>query len=1242
LAYVLWLVVILKCVTPPVWSSPTGAFSWARVDISQPTPALTADAIAPSPLRDLPVPVHDPLPVADSAGSMKPIQLESAPPIAADVRIDMSKSMATPQAKPEERASQLDLCSVLTIVWLCGAFALAGALVIRRIVYTVVLWRACIPADEMAISLVAELSRRLGIRRRVRVLVTAKPFGPAVCGLWRPKLLLPQNLVSACRAGDLERIIAHELIHVRRGDEVVGTLQLVAQVLWWFHPLVWWANREMCREREHCCDEEAIASLDCDPHSYAQTLLDTLKLKRRMRPLLAFAAARAGEVTSRRLERIMDDRRTFHHRMPRACWGVLIAGLAFVLPGAGLSVDAASSAPIEDQPATSAQAPPFQQPSVASKPSSENSATGGGSSVSKPDKIGRAAPRDMAIIDDTDLGLIKFSPDGRSICVSADDFTATRLYVAPYPPTRLEDYRRIVELRNTWYGVRAIGWCHTEPERLAFIVEQTTSRELPRLTLETSVFLDLKRVVAEANLTREDFDLILYTVNADGTGLRQIFQLEDLSIQERNSLQETALAWPSAGELHYCLNGRIMRVDPASGRREVLYEKPEGKRVRGLYLDRQKRVTVYEVWRDRGDSSMLVTLDKKGNIVRRNELSDLVRGGPWLLYAGGSLYLESFQSLEIHIMSLDEVDPLSTLSDEHGDWSLSPYALTPDERELVCRATRNVVSKDGKGLPGKGEAIVELHAAARSKKLREMSFADQPDIEHTYRVEKLVRVPIRPDPRVDRPHVVAVWPADDAVDVDPITEIRVRFDRPMEPSVAELAWESSREACFRPRGVLRYLPETNEFVLPVALTPGAEHQVSSKGWLMSEPLIARKFRSADGIPARRFSWRFRTRDVPVGDDTDRPQIVSIEPEPGSEAGIFTTVRVRFDRAMMPDRYELVDVTEPTSPNSTVSVPFSVEYDTQTHSFAIPVLFTPNGKPRIELRDFSSEQGAAIEPVTIEYVTSDQLHLPKQAARIDEAGRSVELRELVGKIHRSRRSLKSLEETIRITSLSVGQPTSFDDISMLHTRFAFQGQRQFYAEASEIMRSVELRNYQVGSDGRECWNLLDDQLTTCPYESFHVKNVLVCDPFGSQRFETAQEAIQTLRLEYLGSVEYQGATCHRIRSWRADVSASISWVGGLQEWFIDAESLLPVIRDEYGTYYHHRHEYIYHRVNEPIPEAVFQAPAADGIERREPEPLGEGYDRRFLNARDGSDGRMSVRWGRLAPGGTRNTHGLGSN
>jgi len=96
---------------------------------------------------------------------------------------------------------------------------------------------ARVETHESVARLVADLSRRLGLRRRVDVLVSGRPFGPAVYGVWRPTLILPQALVEEELTDHVRRIIAHELIHIRRGDHLVGVLQLLAQVIWWFHPL---------------------------------------------------------------------------------------------------------------------------------------------------------------------------------------------------------------------------------------------------------------------------------------------------------------------------------------------------------------------------------------------------------------------------------------------------------------------------------------------------------------------------------------------------------------------------------------------------------------------------------------------------------------------------------------------------------------------------------------------------------------------------------------------------------------------------------------------------------------------------------------------------------------------------------------------------------------------------------------------------------------------------------------------
>src|SRR5262249_3279298 len=156
-------------------------------------------------------------------------------------------------------------------VWSTGLVLGTAFLLGKQLVCSNLIRRSSLPVDERYMRAMADLSRRFDVRRDVRLLVTSRPIGPAVFGLLRPSNLLPGPLLSGTPPERVELILAHELVHVRRGDVLVGKLQLMAQLIWWFHPLVWWANREAYRERERCCDEEVISGLGCKPVLYART-----------------------------------------------------------------------------------------------------------------------------------------------------------------------------------------------------------------------------------------------------------------------------------------------------------------------------------------------------------------------------------------------------------------------------------------------------------------------------------------------------------------------------------------------------------------------------------------------------------------------------------------------------------------------------------------------------------------------------------------------------------------------------------------------------------------------------------------------------------------------------------------------------------------------------------------------------------------------------------------------------------
>jgi beta-lactamase regulating signal transducer with metallopeptidase domain len=125
-------------------------------------------------------------------------------------------------------------------------------------------------------ELVAELSRSLGVTRRVRVLLSRNPaFMPVTWGVVRPRVMLPSDAVRW--SPERRRIVlAHELAHVSRHDWL---LQMCAEVMccvYWFHPLAWLAARKQRQESEHACDD-AVLSIAIPASDYANELLELVQ-----------------------------------------------------------------------------------------------------------------------------------------------------------------------------------------------------------------------------------------------------------------------------------------------------------------------------------------------------------------------------------------------------------------------------------------------------------------------------------------------------------------------------------------------------------------------------------------------------------------------------------------------------------------------------------------------------------------------------------------------------------------------------------------------------------------------------------------------------------------------------------------------------------------------------------------------------------------------------------------------------
>lgn len=173
---------------------------------------------------------------------------------------------------------------------------------------------------------VARLSRRMRLSRTVRLCESVMAEVPTVIGWLRPVILLPVSALTGLSPRQMEALLAHELAHIRRHDYLVNLLQTAVETLLFYHPAVWWVSRQIRIEREHCCDDLAVAACG-DVLTYARALTRLEELRLHGLPQLAVAAN--GGSLLRRIRRLVEAPPHSSHRS--ATWLAGMIAIAAVL-----------------------------------------------------------------------------------------------------------------------------------------------------------------------------------------------------------------------------------------------------------------------------------------------------------------------------------------------------------------------------------------------------------------------------------------------------------------------------------------------------------------------------------------------------------------------------------------------------------------------------------------------------------------------------------------------------------------------------------------------------------------------------------------------------------------------------------------------------------------------------------------------------------------------------------------------
>lgn len=332
LAHAVWVLVLVKLVTPPLVRWPVeldvdhggviaSVLERSEAEAANPEspPSLrpAAESVAASPGR-VPAAAVEPRETSDWKPAVtQPIPLPNPGSVAAPSRDE------TAWVRPA-------VWGALGI-WLAGAVAL-GTTCYRRLRRFSTTLRVATAADAELDRRAAMLARGLGLSRSPAVVTLDGPISPLLWGFGRrATIVLPTLLWERLSPGEQDAVLVHELAHFARRDHLVRVLELIVTVLFWWNPVVWWARRHIETTEEQCCDAWVVGQLPAGPRTYAEALLTTIDFISEHRVVLPPAASGVTDISAieRRLKQIMCE------RVPRSLSSPLrgvVLGLTVLLP----------------------------------------------------------------------------------------------------------------------------------------------------------------------------------------------------------------------------------------------------------------------------------------------------------------------------------------------------------------------------------------------------------------------------------------------------------------------------------------------------------------------------------------------------------------------------------------------------------------------------------------------------------------------------------------------------------------------------------------------------------------------------------------------------------------------------------------------------------------------------------------------------------------------------------------------
>jgi beta-lactamase regulating signal transducer with metallopeptidase domain len=327
--HALWLLVLLKLVSPPLWSVPV---SWPEAE-----PPLASKNL---PLCMTPVQAGADAVVEGPGLAFALVTEQGQEPVDLD-----RASVHLPAEAWSWREAALAAWVLAAMAW--------WSLTLLRVAHFRRLLKQLPPAPAALQERCGRLAGRLGLRSTPLVFLVAAPISPMVWALaGRARLLVPAALWQRLSEEQRDLVLTHELAHIRRGDRWVRLLELVVLGVYWWYPVAWWASRRLRDAEEQCCDAWVIGTFPELAADYAVTILESAAFLSQARAVVPAGASAMGQVPllRRRLTMILHGRTSRKLSWPGLVLLLSVAGLLLPLWPTWAEPQPSKQSPLTGQP----------------------------------------------------------------------------------------------------------------------------------------------------------------------------------------------------------------------------------------------------------------------------------------------------------------------------------------------------------------------------------------------------------------------------------------------------------------------------------------------------------------------------------------------------------------------------------------------------------------------------------------------------------------------------------------------------------------------------------------------------------------------------------------------------------------------------------------------------------------------------------------------------------------------------